>query len=81
MSIEKLELVSIAGAAPSLNEAIVACLQSKVFHIENMEQFHTLVMKCFFRFPVTRETEDTGKHAAFDLVMQSDPDILFYRQV
>lgn len=35
MSIEKLELVSIAGAAPSLNEAIVACLQSKVFHIEN----------------------------------------------
>lgn len=35
MSIEKLELVSIAGAVPSLNDAIVACLQSKVFHIEN----------------------------------------------
>ena len=35
MSIEKLELVSIAGAAPSLNEAIVACLQSRAFHIEN----------------------------------------------
>ncbi len=35
MSIEKLELVSITGAAPSLNDAIVACLQSKVFHIEN----------------------------------------------
>ena len=35
MSIEKLELVSIAGAVPHLNEAIVACLQSKVFHIEN----------------------------------------------
>ncbi|MBR4200007.1 MAG: ATPase [Oscillospiraceae bacterium] len=35
MSIEKLELVSIAGAAPSLDEAIAACLQSGVFHIEN----------------------------------------------
>ena len=35
MSIEKLELVSIAGTLPQLNEAIVACLQSKVFHIEN----------------------------------------------
>ncbi|MCQ2407312.1 MAG: ATPase [Oscillospiraceae bacterium] len=35
MSIEKLELVSIAGAASSLNEAIVACLQSRAFHIEN----------------------------------------------
>ena len=35
MSIEKLELVSIAGAVPSLNDAIIACLQSKIFHIEN----------------------------------------------
>ena len=35
MSIEKLELVSIAGAAPSLDAAITACLQSGVFHIEN----------------------------------------------
>lgn len=35
MSIEKLELVSIAGDLPQLNEAITACLQSKVFHIEN----------------------------------------------
>ncbi len=35
MSIEKLELVSITGAVPSLNDAIIACLQSKVFHIEN----------------------------------------------
>ena len=35
MSIEKLELVSIAGAADALNEAIVACLKSGVFHIEN----------------------------------------------
>ena len=35
MSIEKLELVSIAGAASGLNEAIVACLKSGVFHIEN----------------------------------------------
>ncbi|MBR5371084.1 MAG: ATPase [Oscillospiraceae bacterium] len=35
MSIEKLELVSIAGAADELNEAIVACLKSGVFHIEN----------------------------------------------
>lgn len=35
MSIEKLELVSIAGALPHLNEAIVACLQSRTFHIEN----------------------------------------------
>ena len=30
-----MELVSIAGAAPQLNEAIVACLQSGVFHMEN----------------------------------------------
>ena len=35
MSIEKLELVSIAGDLPQLNEAITACLRSKVFHIEN----------------------------------------------
>ena len=35
MSIEKLELVSIAGTLPHLNDAIVACLQSGVFHIEN----------------------------------------------
>ncbi|MBQ3940206.1 MAG: ATPase [Oscillospiraceae bacterium] len=35
MSIEKLELVSIVGALPQLDEAIVACLQSRVFHIEN----------------------------------------------
>lgn len=35
MSIEKLKLVSIAGAADGLNEAIVACLKSGVFHIEN----------------------------------------------
>lgn len=35
MSIEKLELVSIAGAAASLDEAIAACLKSGVFHIEN----------------------------------------------
>ncbi len=35
MSIEKLELVSITGALPQLNEAIVACLHSRVFHIEN----------------------------------------------
>ncbi|HAG14053.1 MAG TPA: ATPase [Ruminococcus sp.] len=35
MSIEKLELVSIAGSADRLNDAIAACLQSGVFHIEN----------------------------------------------
>ena len=35
MSIEKLELVSIVGALPQLDEAIIACLQSRVFHIEN----------------------------------------------
>ena len=35
MSIEKLELVSIAGELPHLNDAIVACLQSKTFHLEN----------------------------------------------
>ena len=35
MSIEKLELVSIAGALPHLNDALTACLQSGVFHIEN----------------------------------------------
>ena len=35
MSIEKLELVSIAGELPYLDAAIVACLQSKVFHLEN----------------------------------------------
>ncbi|MBR3447413.1 MAG: ATPase [Oscillospiraceae bacterium] len=35
MSIEKLELVSIAGDLPQLNAAITACLRSKVFHIEN----------------------------------------------
>ena len=35
MSIEKLELVSIAGTLPHLNDAIIACLQSGVFHIEN----------------------------------------------
>ena len=35
LSIEKLELVSIAGAADRLNDAIAACLQSGVFHIEN----------------------------------------------
>ena len=35
MSIEKLELVSIVGELPHLNDAIVACLQSKVFHLEN----------------------------------------------
>ena len=35
MSIEKLELVSIAGDLPQLNAAIKACLRSKVFHIEN----------------------------------------------
>ena len=35
MSIEKLELVSIAGALPHLNDAIQACLESGVFHIEN----------------------------------------------
>jgi len=35
LSIEKLELVSIAGTLPHLNDAIVACLQSGVFHIEN----------------------------------------------
>lgn len=35
MSIEKLELVSIAGALPQLSAAITACLQSGVFHIEN----------------------------------------------
>lgn len=35
MSIEKLELVSIAGAASSLDEALAACLKSGVFHIEN----------------------------------------------
>ena len=35
MSIEKLELVSIVGELPHLNDAIVACLQSKTFHLEN----------------------------------------------
>lgn len=35
MSIEKLELVSIVGPLPQLDEAIIACLQSGVFHIEN----------------------------------------------
>ena len=35
MSIERLELVSIVGALPQLDEAIIACLQSGVFHIEN----------------------------------------------
>jgi len=35
LSIEKLELVSIAGALPHLNDALTACLQSGVFHIEN----------------------------------------------
>jgi len=35
LSIEKLELVSIAGTLPHLNDAITACLQSGAFHIEN----------------------------------------------
>jgi hypothetical protein len=35
LSIEKLELVSIVGELPHLNDAIVACLQSKTFHLEN----------------------------------------------
>ncbi len=35
MSIEKLELVSVVGELPHLNDAIVACLQSKTFHLEN----------------------------------------------
>ncbi len=35
LSIEKLELVSISGALPRLNDALAGCLQSGVFHIEN----------------------------------------------
>lgn len=35
MSIEKLELVRITGPLEQLNNAITACLESHVFHIEN----------------------------------------------
>lgn len=50
MSIEKLELVSIAGEVDQLNQAIVACLKSGVFHIENAAK-------------LLGSTEDSGGHA------------------
>ena len=58
------------------------CLDiAHVFHAEDAQQIQRLFVLLLLALPILRQTEDAGKHAVLNLVVQADADVLFHRHV